>query len=255
MIQNSVNKLEAISLETFLKKDDPLALSRREYKFIVPREFLEDVLDFLKTDFLSTQTDGNRIFQYSNTYFDTKDYRFFNWHRQEKYNRIKVRIREYQGGNHKKFLECKEKIKGVQSLKHRFSFTPESNTSDLIKKEPIADKLRQYKVDADELINQTSTSYSRLSLIGKKNKMRATIDFDIFAENKASSPVQILPNHFILEIKSKTFPKTIADFLKKKYKIQESGFSKYCISLCHLEKGLKKNKWKQILKKYSSIHD
>ena len=245
-----IKNLQKVHVKEFLDQEDDLVTFRQEYKFIVPLEYLNDILDSLKEDFFYSHFDHGFVYKYHNTYFDTKNYTFFNLHRQGKYNRIKIRIREYKNGVQNKYLECKRKIKGVKITKERAQIDLSINDIGNCDEKFLDSNLQKYQVKQENLVNITETFYNRVNLISTDRKKRITLDFDIHAKNNNSNDIKIIPGYFILELKSRDFPKKIIKLLHKEYKLREENFSKYCVSLCLLNQNLKKNRWKRILKKY-----
>jgi len=246
--KNSIIRDSGLHLEKILQKKDELFSTRKEFKFIIPLDKLSPVINFLQQDFFCSHFGEDFIFKYHNIYFDSSDFKFFRLHSQGKYNRIKIRTREYKNGAINKFLECKRKVKGAKIKKERQRII--SDNLDLIPSFPFIKKeLKKYNLKPSDLKNKTEISYDRINFVSKDFKKRVTLDFDIWAQ-KNSKKVPIAANFFILEVKSEKFPKKIVQFLLRNYKIKEEKFSKYCVSLCVLEKNLKRNKWKTILKKY-----
>lgn len=241
----AVKNLQTLDLEDFFKKRDPLTSSRKEYKFIVPIEKLPEILEFLKEDFLAVTDKNNFIHKYLTFYYDTDDYKFYNLHRQGKYNRIKIRVREYQTLTYNSFLECKRKIKGKKTKKYRMEIT--NKDKDFLNQNFIKKNLARHGLTKDDLKNTLQIAYERIFLLAKDLKKRLSIDFNVRAKND-SKKLNVMPKYAILEIKSRTVPKKIITYLKREHKVRQSGFSKYCIGLCLLNKDLKSNKWKQALK-------
>lgn len=260
-------RMESIPLETFFGKKDSLATSRKEYKFLVPIEHLRHLIDFLADDFYYCKgSGGDYAFQYKSMYFDTKDYLFFKHHRQGRFNRIKIRTREYQNKIFDTFIECKIKVSGTKTHKKRSKINVLEYGLD---HEFIHKSLAEYGLKTSDLTNRTHIRYTRVFLSSKDFSKRITIDFDVFAKGEGkcegcgvnssgcdaggvlcAQEVPIIPKYFILEIKEKGRSHEIIKFLRTQYHVHETGFSKYCVSLCALHKHLKVNKWKQIFKKY-----
>ena len=252
MMQKAIKGLRSVHIKNVLRKEDDLFLSRQDHKFVVPKKHIRNILKFLKTDFSYIHFGNGFICKYHNIYFDTDDYKFFNLHRQGKYNRIKIRTREYKNGIQNKFLEFKKKVRGIKTEKKRIQLDANFSSPKLLNQSFVTENLKKYKLQAGDLKKETEIFYKRISLIAKDLQSRITIDFDICVCNKKSDLIKIMPEYFILEVKSKKYPKSISQFLRKEYKIREESFSKYCIALCLLEDKLKKNKWKTLLKKYFS---
>lgn len=115
----------------------------------------------------------------------------------------------------------------------------------------IVDNLREYGLSPSDLTKKTEITYNRINFIEEEANIRVTIDFDITVHGNSGKMCKIIPNFFILEIKSNKYPNKIIKGINKNFHIRETNFSKYCVSLCKIENGLKTNKWKQIIKKYT----
>jgi len=252
-MQRILNKITGLEFKGSDHTEDLLFLSRQDYKFLVPMNCLEDLLHFLKVDFFCNQFEEECIFHYHNIYFDTQDYKFFNLHRQGKYNRIKVRIRNYKNGKIGRYLECKSKYRGTFTIKQRQRLKGKSDNIHQLKSNILTENLKRYNLTAKDLVNKVETSYNRIRLTAKGGDTRISIDFDLEAGLNDQKMQHITPNHLILEVKSNKFPKKIIRFLKSELGIRETNFSKYCVSLCKLNDTLKHNKWKQILKHYCQV--
>lgn len=231
-----------------IKQKDPLTKKRKEYKFLVRKELLQEIATKFVYDYYCCVHSGTFLFEYENIYFDTDDFIFFNKHRVGKPNRLKVRIRKYKSGDKKSFLEIKRKVKGVFSEKERILIeeTSEKNDEKIIEK--ASEKLKSLNISFSKLSRKLTTNYSRIFLISKDNKRRITFDIDLKAKDTENNEKKLFSQYGILEIKDENTPKDIMQFLMKNFKIRKTGFSKYCISLCALSPNQKNNKWKQILK-------
>lgn len=249
-MQNLINSIDGLILKDIPKKEDPLYFSRQDYKFIIPVELIEGILNFLKEDFFCRHNSNNCIFHYYNYYFDTDDYKFFNLHKQGKYNRIKIRIRNYESETKSSYLECKRKAKGKCNQKERCKINVDMNQNDVLMNELVRKNIKHYNLKPSDLKKRTEIAYNRINLMGKAQKSRISLDYDIVVKNDEKSWSKIVPGYAVLEVKTNEYPKKIIKFLRRSYKIRETDFSKYCIALCVLEDNLKKNKWKQVLKKY-----
>lgn len=106
-----VKNIDGLKFVNIQNKEDSLFLSRTDYKFIIPLNLITDTINYLKKDFFCHKYKENCIFQYHNIYFDTDDFKFFNLHRQGKYNRIKIRVRNYKTGKKIAILSAKKSTK------------------------------------------------------------------------------------------------------------------------------------------------
>lgn len=239
-----LQSMDSLPIEDFFKRKDPLASSRKEYKFIIPHEKLPQVLEFLAQDFVYTTCGGKAFHHYQTHYFDTPEKLFFKRHRQGKFNRIKVRIREYQTGEVERFVECKKKIKGIHTEKHRQKF------QDQLDARFIQEHLEPYGAHVQHLQQQLTLDYKRLFLLSKDFRRRVTIDSNIEATNLDGETKELLSQYVILEVKEKGLAKDIHQYLRREHGIRPQSFSKYCVGLALMNPQLKANRWKPVFKKY-----
>lgn len=244
MIHQAIQHFEPLSIQKALAAEDQVFQSRQEYKFIIPLIFLDQVLTYLKDDFFCKQCDDGYIFRYKNTYFDTSDCALFHMHRQGKYNRIKVRIREYQNGIPNRFIECKEKVRGLKNKKKRQLI----GKSDDLPADFLNEALGRYGLSADQLRPAVNICYDRLHFVSKNKTSRVTIDFNLSVYFPETNPKPLIPGYFVLELKSNTYPKAMIRFLRRSLQQREQSFSKYCVALCFLNPLLKRNRWKSVFK-------
>ena len=76
----------------------PSVLQRFEYKYLVPREMIKPLSDFVKTYcFMDkySEMSPNGFYRINNLYFDTPFYTFLNNRLEKKENRFNMRIRSY----------------------------------------------------------------------------------------------------------------------------------------------------------------
>lgn len=245
-IKDPLKEFTELPLQEFFKRRDPLSENRKEFKFLLPLNIIPDLLEFLKSDYFLITEDGNPVHKYRTLYFDTDDFKFFNLHRQGKYNRIKIRIREYKTLQVNSFMECKRKVKGRHT--HKFRVQIENADPNALQQKFILENLAKYNLQPKDLRNNLTISYDRIFLLSKDRKRRVSIDYDISATSDKAEPTDVIPDYAVLEIKDDNTPKKIINYLKRKHSIRQTRFSKYCVSLCLLEDKIKKNKWKQVLK-------
>ncbi|MCT4592055.1 MAG: VTC domain-containing protein [Candidatus Gracilibacteria bacterium] len=240
-----IKNLKKINLKELVKNDSFFS-ARKEYKFIIQKKHMLDVLNFLRDDFCFVVADDDSLTSaYESVYLDTEDYLFFNLHRVGKLKRIKIRTRLYKGGFGDQFIECKKKLSSLKVEKYRYKIEGDQ----ILDPDLFEGELLKHGLKFADLKKETTVNYNRINLISNDLSEKVTLDFDLNAQNQ-NGEVSFLGNYFILEVKSRSFPKKIAKFLKTNYRVQENGFSKYCIALCLLNKDLKKAKWKHIFKKY-----
>jgi len=238
-----------ISLEKFLAKKSAQLLRRREWKFIVPRENENLIARFLRDDFLQIFHDDRETFFYRNFYFDTADFRLLKLHRTGRRNRVKIRVRAYENGKIKKFLECKKKIAPREILKLRREIASDFDFKKIADEKFVAENLQNLKISPTEISSKMEIFYARKNFVSRDFRARISFDFDICAKCEKGER-ELLENFFVLEIKSEKFPKKIIQFLAHNLKIRATRISKYCVAACALNEDLSKTRWRKIFKKY-----
>jgi len=241
-----LENFDFITFKEFLDRQDPLAGFRKEYKFLIPLDLLPEILSHLKYDFVYCTHDGDVIHRYKSTYYDTPDLKLFRFHRQGKWNRIKIRLREYVDGEVNHFIESKEKIKKVHTKKERAKI--HDLNADVLNHDFVKKNLSKHGVEVAELEPKIKIGYSRLFLVSKETHRRITVDFNIYAENRFCETVDLLNDYCVLEIKDTGIPRDLIKYLQRTHKIRRTGFSKYCLCMCLMNDDLKGNKWKRILR-------
>ena len=245
-IKDPLKEFQTMDMAEFFKLKDPLSDSRKEHKFLLPIEVVPEFLEFIRSEYFLITDGESPVHHYQTVYFDTADYKFFNLHRQGKYNRIKVRLREYKTLQANSFIECKRKVKGRKTHKYRIRI---QNISDHhLNHDFIRENLQEHGLKVEDLSHTLKMSYDRIFLYAKNGQRRISIDYDLVAKTESSEPLGIVPGYAILEIKEEGLPHKIIRYLKREHGIRQTSFSKYCVALCLLEPGLKINKWKQTLK-------
>ena len=216
-------------------------------KFLVPLDLLPEVVDALAEHYYYGIKDDEPVQNYRTVYYDTEDYYFFNQHRRGKFNRLKLRVRHYQDGSPMAFVEAKQKLKGRHTRKER---KPIINPENAMEEWFLQKYLYEHNLSPSDLLNQTEVEYKRIAFIAKDFLSRASIDLEITAKHNDSEYIQLVPDHCVLEIKDKKFPKAVIKLLQSQFKIRQTSFSKYCIALCMLNSELKDNKWRHLIKRY-----
>ncbi|HEY3371617.1 MAG TPA: polyphosphate polymerase domain-containing protein [Prolixibacteraceae bacterium] len=219
-------------------------MNRTDLKFCLHIRQLPEILQAIKTDYLVLEINGETIFKYDNTYFDTPDNQMFICHHNGKSNRFKVRIRNYVESS-LNFLEIKLKNNKGRTIKKRVvkqEFIPEFTNTEMSFLEQatpfcslhLEPKIRSY--------------FNRFTLVDKNFTQRVTIDLSPGFENPQNQIT--LDNLVIVEIKQdkSSDPAQIIKILQH-LKVRKQGFSKYCVGRSLLEDNIKKNNFKPLLLK------
>lgn len=244
---NNLNQFSKISLTDYLNSNNQLFGKRSEQKFLIHIDHLDQILNQIESDFICVQHEDQKIFRYRTIYLDTTNFKSYKDHHQGKYNRYKLRYRQYINGIPSSFLEFKEKKKNKFTKKTR---TKVESTNPKDHQKIIEKFLKNEDITFHDLQETIQIEYDRITLINSNHSIRLTIDFNINAQSSDQDKISIFPKHFILEIKQNSKDKKIQKLLLKNYKIRETSFSKYCLSLAITNPKLKSNKWKNLLKKH-----
>ena len=241
LITNSIKSFKRITLTDL---DQVKLMNRTDLKFCVHRNFLPELLEPLKNDYCILEINGETIFPYDNTYFDTADDQMYINHQNGKRNRYKIRVRQYVQSEDN-FLEIKFKNNKGRTIKERITrddFEPEFEDQEL----DFIEKTSPYPASA--LYPKIMSSFNRITLADNNFTERVTIDTFPGFRNEENEIT--LENLVIIEIKQSKANKTalITQILREK-KIRKQGFSKYCIGRSLLEEKIKKNRFKPLLLK------
>ena len=223
-------------------------LNRKDTKFIFHSSKVDYLLERLSSTYKLLQVDDMNAFTYQNTYFDTEDNLFYNQHHNEKRNRYKVRLRQYSGTDDC-YFEIKTKNNKNRTIKKRLKV--ETNTENLGGNERmmIEDVIN---IPPQLLSPKLKVNFTRLTFVDKHHKERLTIDTSLLVKNGVTS--KLFDQLMIAEIKQNKY-KANSEFIQiiRDMKIPEMRFSKYCMGILHVNKGIKYNRFKPKLLQINKI--
>jgi len=224
-------------------------MNRVDIKYYFHLKHLPQILNQLKKDYYVLEIEKATILPYKTVYFDTIDKQLYLQHHNNKLNRVKIRRRTYASTN-TSFFEVKLKTNKGRTLKQRIAVQGS---------EPQLSAKEQHFINANTAITEPLTislinKFKRVTFVSKNLNERCTIDFNINFENEEATST--LGNLIIVEIKvdGKKSNSKIATILKDK-KIKPNSFSKYCIGMVKINKGLKYNRFKYQLKNINKINN
>jgi hypothetical protein len=231
-----LNKFSPISLEEL---SSVALLNRIDTKFVLTIDQFIHTLPGLQKDYRVLEIEEQRLNHYRTLYFDTPDFDLFNMHVNGQADRYKVRSREYLDSQ-LSFLEVKHKTRKDRTIKDRIcTDKPVDAMTDAA--EMWLDKVFPY--DSRELEPKVCNTFTRITLAGKNNQERVTLDLNV----AFSSDTKIirLDRLVIAEIKLDGRD-SVSSFSKlmREQRIQPQGFSKYCIGTSMLFEQVKKNSLK-----------
>jgi len=241
LIRNCLNSFQRVTLADL---DKVKLMNRTDSKFCLHISKLPEILDALQSEYLLLDIDGETLFNYDNTYFDTPDDKMFVCHQNGKSNRFKIRMRQYVESN-LNFLEVKFKNNKGRTIKERIikqEFIPQFNEMENV----FLDKVSPFETIILE--PKIKNRFCRFTMVNNQFTERVTVDLDLTFRNDEK---EICLNKLvIIEIKqSKSSDPAKITRVLQSLKIKKQGFSKYCVGRSLLEKNLKKNNFKPLLLK------
>ena len=235
-MQDILSTFEAVFLEEMEKVS---LMNRQDTKYVFVENQLPAVLKKLSKHYNILEIEKLRQMSYSNIYFDTEDFRFYNNHQRGRMNRYKIRNRRYDDSD-LSFCEVKFKSNKSRTQKERKVVADLFEEFDLESLEFLEDKS---PVSTDKLSAKLFMDFQRITLVHKTWKDRCTIDLNLKATNKINSFE--FDGIVIAEIKQEKFtPQCDFNLILKSEKIYPKGFSKYCISIAKIYPELKNNRFK-----------
>lgn len=221
-IHNLLNLIPGVGLDEL---DKVRLMDRIDTKYVFSFLILPDLLKMLKEDYRILEINGERIFTYNTIYFDTLDHRFYFEHVKGRSVRHKIRFRQYEISGIT-FLEIKEKTKKNRTIKWRIRHDEDVKVSDETAMKFISDHLQ---IKPQELSPVLRNRFKRITLTGKNNPERITIDIDLSFLTPDGLKAAI-PSVVIAELKSPGLPSRSPFYrLMKEFSVRPTGFSKYCI--------------------------
>jgi len=245
IFQNILDELQTVSLSEL---DKVKLLDRQDTKFVFNQIQLPLLLEKIKPFYRILEIKKSPVFTYDNTYFDTDNFLFYNQHHNENRERFKVRLRKYNI-NSKSFFEIKIKNNKNRTVKKRLLVNGMNNYLGEQEKDMVS---KIIGLPPNQLAPILNVQFSRMTLTDNSFNERLTIDNNLSVKNGTGS--KIFDQLVISEIKQKKYnPKS--DFIQilRNLKIPEMKFSKYCMGMLHVNKGIKYNRFKPKLLQINKI--
>ncbi len=221
----SLKNMESVSLQ-----------NRTDTKFVLTNRELLTTLEVLTMDYRILEIDGIRLNKYQTLYFDTTNFILFHAHVNNRPERYKVRFREYTDSQ-LSFMEVKRHTRKDRTVKNRIR-TPRPV---LAFSRDLDDWLQSVApLKGDSLEAKLWSSFTRMTLVGKNNPERVTLDIDLsFSANR---PPLYLEGLVIAEVKRDSIgaPSRFMDQMRTQ-RIRPRGFSKYAVGVGLLYDRVKKN--------------
>jgi hypothetical protein len=222
-------------------------MERTETKFLLNVSLLPQFLQHVEPDYLVLEVDNFRIQRYESTYYDTAGFSMYFAHHSGKEGRFKIRVRRYVESAIS-FLEVKFKNNRGQSKK---DMIPIAEINPVTGNEQNLFLTQKSGFGMETLAPKLQSDFSRITLVGKSDSERLTIDFEIGFKNGGRAAQ--LPFLAIIEAKQARLISSPAIKVLRGMNIQTHSISKYCLGVVLLFDQLKRNNFKPILFQINKI--
>lgn len=155
--------------------------SRKDNKYVVSIDELADLLEDLGDSHEVLEIDGERLFDYESTYFDTPSLRCFHDHIRDRRPRFKTRTRCYVSTGDC-YFEVKVKQEDGETVKQNADHDPDVRASlEPDARKLISDVLSEAGVNEphDELQPSLVTAFRRATIVACDRPERTTFDFGV----------------------------------------------------------------------------
>jgi VTC domain len=185
--------------------NDRAALQRRtDNKYLVSSNDLARLAEALADEHDVLEIDGDRVFEYDSTYFDTPSLQCFHDHVEDRRPRYKVRTRCYVATGDC-FFEVKVKRADGETLKRSVEYDPDKRGSMQPEaRELVAATLAECGMGApdDELSATLVTRFERVTVAARERAERTTFDFGVELVAPGGDAVVMDREHVIVETKT-----------------------------------------------------
>ena len=172
--------------------------------------------------------------------------------------RQKIRVRQYVE-SHLTFLEIKRKNNKGRTKKKRiavpsFNITAETFGESKRERWTVEDFIAaKSHYRWSELTPHLSTKFHRITLVNKAKTERLTIDMDLVWENAISGESKTFNELVIIELKRDgNVPSKMTDIMQEQ-RVKPMKISKYCIGTALTSPGLKKNRFKDKIRRIEKM--
>ncbi|MDR2854966.1 MAG: polyphosphate polymerase domain-containing protein [Methanomicrobiales archaeon] len=239
-ISKILHTMQPISLEGMT---EAALMSRKELKYLLYEERAKELIIHLSEWAYVLEIEGTRIGSYESVYFDTDGFTTYLHHHNGRRKRHKLRARRYVVSD-LSFLEIKEKVKKNNSKKVRIQ------TDHLLTK--LGSGVKEFissnsPYDPDLFEAKLFNTYKRVTLVTPDFSQRITLDFDLAYERDGVC-IQF-PNVVIVEVKTDEQSYLACKKFMRQLHLHSTTFSKYCIGISLMYPAVKKNQFKQKLRR------
>lgn len=195
--------------------------NRKDTRYVLNKEKALEILNNISDEYSILEIEGDRVIGYETSYYDTKDFDFFNNHINNSSDKLNIRIRSYSTSLYSN-MDIKESKNGNRVNKIIERYDSRKSFDEFIEKHT--------SYDAFSLEEKVAVHFNRFTFVNLETKEKITIDLDLGFTTLNS--FQSLPTIAIIEIKSeKSFYKSSFKKLLKKFDIKPNPISKYCLAI------------------------
>lgn len=212
-------------------------MNRVDIKYVFPSGKLPSIMRSLSNMYQIMDIDDLRFFPYKTIYLDYSDKSFYHQHLTGKYDRYKIRFREYMLSG-VSYLEIKKKSNKGRTIKNRIVniYDPVSFDDSAYS---FVRKCTPY--DLSGLEPSLITGFSRITLVNLPENERITFDYNLSFSDFDNKKVEI-PSLAIAELKKESYSmQSRFCCLMKRIGIRPAGFSKYCVGQAILHNAPRQN--------------
>ncbi|MEZ4756205.1 MAG: polyphosphate polymerase domain-containing protein [Flavobacteriales bacterium] len=237
-------RFEPISLQ---EMDSVKLQNRVDTKYVFAAALLPELLEAMLPHYRLLHVNGNAGSAYRSLYFDTADHRHFKDHHNKRTFRNKVRFREYIGSD-LVFLEVKRKTGGGRTDKARIrvSDIPEVLSTDHV-------RFIQQATGRNEALQPALWNhFTRYTFVNRHAPERLTMDVGLIFSDPARK--EHLGEIVVAELKQERADRS-APFvqLMRARGIRPAGMSKYCVGMLMLQRPVKHNAFKEVLRRLEAL--
>lgn len=239
-VADIVKSFEPISLA---QMESVKLMNRIDTKYAVSRAVLPAILEAAKADYYVQEIDGKRIATYDTMYYDTESLDMYVRHHDRQLVRQKIRIRQYVDSD-LTFLEIKRKNNKGRTKKKRITL-PSKEVESF-----VAAKSRYVW---SELSPHLRTLFHRITLVNKAKTERLTIDMDLVWDNVVSGEKKTFEDLVIIELKRDGNVPSKMTHIMLNLRLHPLKISKYCIGTALTTPDIKKNRFKDKIRKIEKM--
>lgn len=224
----AIGRMGAISLE---EMSSVSLMNRIDTKFVTTAQTLAMVLDdACAAGYRVCEISGCRLLPYTSVYYDTPDLKMYTAHRNGKKTRQKVRVRTYLVGD-TTYLEIKRKNNRGRTKKKRIEVPADSVMDFCSVPEAAAFLEKKSWWKPGDISPETTTDFSRFTLVNRDMTERLTIDINLGFRNFRSGRSVSLGDFVIIELKQDGRVASQMRQILLRHRVFPYRISKYCMAV------------------------